>query len=177
MIEHQIKKDFTNIYEKESDVLFRFVLLRVGDRDIALDITQDVFTKFWSSYMRNGKVEYPRALLFRIARNSIIDWYRKSKSESLDQMIELNEDELFFEPIDENAERKIDLSAEARFAIEKIKLLSAEYREVVYLRFVEDLKPQEISEIVGITPNAVSVRLTRGMEELRNMMGINKKNE
>lgn len=165
----EMQELFKEVYDKESDAIFRFCLMRVSDRDQALDITQEVFMRLWNNLTESKKISNHKAFIFTIARNLIIDWYRKKKSISLDRMID-SEDERF-DLIDENIINKLELNFEGKNILEKISELSETYQTVVYLRFVEDLSPKEISEITKLSENVVSVRINRGIEELRNKMG------
>ncbi|OHB10937.1 MAG: hypothetical protein A3G05_02250 [Candidatus Zambryskibacteria bacterium RIFCSPLOWO2_12_FULL_45_14] len=168
------KKRFTEIYNRESDSLFRFCLVRVSDRERALDITQEAFTRLWSSILSEKKVDNPRALLFIVARNLIIDWYRRIKSVSLESLSS-DEDREFDAP-DPKVELEIEMNADARRVLSVLSDLEPQYREVIYFRYVEDLTPQEIAEILKLNANTVSVRITRGIEALRKLMGIKKMN-
>lgn len=167
------KKCFSDIYNKESDAVFRFCLLRVSDRERALDITQEAFTRLWSSLVSGKEVENPRALVFVTARNLIIDWYRRTKSVSLEGL-SVNEDKPFDIP-DEKSVREMELSSDAKRVLALVEKLESQYREVIFLRFVSDLEPRDIAEILGLNANTVSVRLSRGMEALRQLMGIEKR--
>src|SRR4051812_32968922 len=83
-----IYKEFTTMYEAESDGIFRFCLVRVSDREQALDLTQETFAKVWQ-FVSDGKtLTHARTFLYTVARNLIIDWYRKKKSVSLEAMME-----------------------------------------------------------------------------------------
>ena len=170
------KKRFTEIYNQESDPLFRFCLLRVSDRERAMDITQEAFTRLWNSISIGKEVENPRALLFVIARHLIIDWYRRIKSVSLESLSSGDGDREFDAP-DLRATIEIELSADAKRAYSMLENLEPQYREVIYFRYVEDLPPKEIGEILKLNANTVSVRLTRGMEALRKLMGIREMNK
>lgn len=169
-IDHD-KKRFSEIYEQESDSLFRFCLLRVSDRERALDLTQEAFARLWNSMVFGKKVENPRALLFVVARNLIIDWYRRIKPVSIEGLSR-EDGEIEFDFPDERATVEIEISSDARRALLLVNKLEPHYREVIYLRYVEDLQPKDIAKILKINPNTVSVRLTRGMEALRKIMGI-----
>lgn len=171
-IEH-VQKRFTQVYERESDALFRFCLLRVSDREKALDITQESFTKLWRSFLLEKEVENPRALVFTIARNLIIDWYRKKKSLSLEGLSSgLGDDEREFDVGDEHATLAIEHYTEVRHVLDLLNQLPTEYREAVYLRFVEGLNPRDIALVLETSPNVVSVRITRGLAALRELLGI-----
>ncbi len=165
------KTEFSLIYQKQADLVFRYTLLRVANREEVIDIVQDTFAKFWQVFRSNTLIEHPRAFILTIARNKIIDWYRKKKPQSLEAMAGEDDDGIF-EIKDEKMHEIIGLSAEASVAIKAINKISPQNREAVHLRFVEDLSPTEIAEVLRITPNAVSVRITRGLAELRNALGI-----
>lgn len=171
------KKEFEDIYAGEIDSLFRYSILRVGNRAQAMDIVQDVFVRLWQAFQKGENIENARAFLFAVLKNRIIDWYRKKKSSSLDALLERGEErgERAFEPADDRAHEEILFSAETRAMIEAINSLEAKYRDAVYLRLVEDMPPEEIARRLGATPNTISVRITRGLDKLRKKLGIQKK--
>lgn len=162
-----IKQKFEMIYEKESDAIFRFCLFRVSDREQALDITQETFLRLWKNLSEQKEIQSERAFIFSVARNLVIDWYRKKKSVSFE---DLSTDEEGYDPSDGMTLNHLELRADGRLLVDKINELPETYRQPVYLRYVEDLSPPEIGEILGITANAASVRINRGIEELRNKL-------
>ncbi|MDQ3245248.1 MAG: RNA polymerase sigma factor [bacterium] len=168
------KKNFEDIYEREADSLFRYTIMKINPRTEAKDVVQDVFIEFWQVMQRDELIKNPRAYLFTILRNRIIDWYRKKKMYSLDAMLERNGDEVPFDVKDSKEENRAMLSSETREIIEVINTLEPSYKDVVYLRLVEDLNPEEIGRILEINTNAVSIRITRGVEKIRNILKIEK---
>ncbi len=157
---------FETIYEKESDAIFRFCLVRVSSREQSLDITQETFLRLWQSLKKGEDIQNSRAFLFTIAHRLVIDWYRKKKSLSWDKIFSKDDKEI--DVVDEKTtEINLSTSAEGRYLMDKINELSPSYRDPVYLRYGEDLSPPEIGEILGISTNAASVRINRGLEELR----------
>lgn len=166
-----IEEKFKNIYEEESDAIFRFCLVRVSDRDQALDITQDAFMRLWNNLLEGKDIVNCRAFLFTVTRNLIIDWYRKKKNISLDNILDGENEQ--FDLIDNNTINNIELKSEGKYVLDKISELPETYQTPVYLRFVEDLSPQEIGQILNLTSNAVSVRINRGLEELRKITRYN----
>lgn len=160
---------FEIIYEGESDAIFRFCLVRVSSREQALDITQETFLRLWQSLQKEQDIQNNRAFLFTIARRLVIDWYRKKKSLSLDNM--MSKEGGYDVADDKTTEDNLSSGAESRYLIEKINELSSLNQEPVYLRYVEDLSPPEIGEILGISANAASVRINRGLLELRKKAG------
>src|SRR3989338_7376113 len=165
------KKRFTDIYNRESDSLFRFCLLRVSDREKALDLTQEAFSRLWSSIVSGKKVNNPRALLYTVARNLIIDWYRRIKSVSLEGLSNEDEDREFDVP-DEKATLEIELNADSKRVLSMLEKLEPRYKEVVYLRYVSDLSPKDIAKVMDLNANTVSVRISRGIKALKRLMGI-----
>ncbi len=166
------KKKFIDFYEKEADSVFRFCLARVNDRELAKDLVQDAFLRFWNTL----KKEIPRnekVLLYTIARNLIIDWYRKKKTFSLDSLLDLGEDAPIID-IPDDAWTSEDSRRDGRFALAKINELPKAERDIVYMRFVDGLGPKEIAEILSLSANSVSVRLNRAIERLREIMKIDK---
>lgn len=165
-----LQSKFSETYERESDAIFRFCLVRVSDREQALDLVQETFSRHWKALLAGKPMTNERAFLFTIAHNLIIDWYRKKKSLSLEGMGNPDSDEPF-EPPQEGASVSLELEAEGRFLVDAIGKLGASYRQPVYLRYVEGLSPPEIGKILGISTNAASVRINRGLEELRKITG------
>lgn len=169
----RIEKLFGEIYSRESDAIFRFCLLRTSDREVALDFTQDTFMRFWNSLVLEKDIKNHRTFLFTIARNVVIDWYRKKKAYSLETLVEnAAEGRGSFQLV---APDNVELEVEAGFLIEKIRELPEPYSNAVYLRCVEELKPREISEILGESANVISVRISRGLEQLRQLLHLNAK--
>lgn len=173
------KAYFENYYHRMADRLFRFVLLRVGDREAALDLTEETFFKFWQALLADKQIQSENALLFTIARNKVIDWYRKKRPESLDSMIEaaLDEDREPIQVIDETACEEMRISVEASAVIRDLQKLPPQYREILQMRFVDDLSIEEMAEILQISTNAVSLRVHHGIQKLRKKLGIDLENE
>lgn len=166
-----MKEKFEVLYHRESDSVFRYCLFRTTDRETALDLTQEVFVRMWNTLVAGKRPHNERAFLFAIARNLVIDWYRAKKSLSLEKLVtntedEENDNEPFFV---HDGKDDIEMEADARLLAEKLKALKPMYQQVVYLRFIEEMKPYEIAEVIGVTPNVVSVRITRGLAELRRL--------
>ena len=166
---------FEDIHKAESDAIFRFCLVRVSNRDQALDLTQETFLRLWQSLTDGKEILNNRAFLFTVARRLVIDWYRKKKSFSLDQMLG-DEIEPKYDVPEKADGDSILCGAEGRYLLEKLNDLDIVHRQPVYLRFVEGLSPGEIGEILGISSNTASVRINRGLNELRKQTGYDNNN-
>lgn len=159
------KNDFSAIYEEHADAVFRFASIKLSDREKAKDIVQESFVKLWEYMSSEVVVDNPKALLFRIASNSIVDSYRKRKTVSLDMMSDEG-----FDPADNGleAERIVDKS-EGKLALELLNKLEEPLRDLLILRYVEGFSVKEIADIQKERENTVSVRLHRAMKELRDL--------
>jgi RNA polymerase sigma-70 factor (ECF subfamily) len=160
---------FLEAYEQYADAIFRHCFFRLSDRERALELTQETFTRAWD-YLRAGKeIEKFRPFLYRVAGNLVIEEYRKKKTVSLDAFLddEFHDESMLPALHDDDAlERLADAfeGEQARAALDK---LSPPYREVVVLRFIDGLSPKEIAAHLEERENTVSVRLHRALAELR----------
>jgi RNA polymerase sigma-70 factor, ECF subfamily len=152
--------DFLALYEEFADAIFRHCFFKVSNRDVATDLTQETFIRAWQYIAKGMEIENARAFLYRIATNLTIDYYRKKRETSLDQLLEAG-----FEP-GENTEERLYDSLDGRRMLELVKTLDPKYRDVVLMRYVEGLSPKEIAEIIDETENVVSVRLHRALKKV-----------
>ena len=153
------KEQFNDAYEQYVDVVFRLCKYKVGVDDTAEDLTQDVFVKYWNYLVQGKKVSNTKSFLYQIARNLIIDHYRKHKSVSLDQ---LHEDG--FDPGQDSQQVN---QSEANLAIKAIKGLDEKYRDAVYLRLVDEMGVKDIAKVLDISESNASVRIHRGIKQLQ----------
>ena len=150
-------------YDAHADAIFRHCYFKTCERELAQDMTQDVFLKVWSYMQQKHSILNMRAFLYRLADNLVIDWYRKRKSQSLDILLDEG-----FEPVETDS--KIEEQAEIAHSLAKLRELGADDQKLLTLRFVEDLSPGEIAEIVGQNENTVSVRIHRAVTRLRDLL-------
>lgn len=161
----KIKDIFLKAYEKFGDGIFRFCYFKTRNRELALDLSQETFTKTWE-YLSSGKeVENLKSFLYRVATNLIIDNSRKKKAVSLDQITETGVD--FQDEKVENAAEEIDKKIEIENILKTLDELDESYREILVMRYVEEMTINEIAEVTGKTKNNVSVLIHRGVEKLK----------
>jgi len=164
MDQDEIKDQFLAVYDQYADDIFRFCALKVSGREVAQDLTQEVFMRFWQQLRGGTEVKNDRALLYTIARNLVIDWYRRRKEQSLDAMSESG----FEFANDDHA--NIKQHAEVREVLDIIKDLDDPSREALTLRFVDGYSPKDIAEITGETANAISVRINRALKKVQDRL-------
>src|SRR3989344_1472563 len=160
----EIMEAFTKAYDELSDSIFRHCWFRIGDRERAKDLMQEAFTKSWQYISRGEKVDNLKAFLYRVANNLIIDEYRKKKELSLDNLMVEG-----FEPGFDDR-RKNEQEIDARFILGVVNRLDEKYREAVLMRYIDDLSPKEIAEVTGESENNISVRIHRGLSQLKEIL-------
>lgn len=159
---------FLKAFDEYADALFRHASYRISDRERAVDIVHDTFTKVWG-YLRGGHhVDSYRSFLYKVLNNLIIDEYRRRKDISLDAILEDEPaDGGKFDELSAGSIEEVTFSLDARRAAQHLHEMPPLYKEVLVLRFIDGLGPKEISELIEETENVVSVRLYRGLRMLK----------
>jgi len=159
---------FLNAFQEYNDALFRHATLRISNRERAIDLVHDTYTKVWA-YIRDGyEIENFRPFLYKVLNNLIIDEYRKKKESSLDALFEIDGvDEGSFEELSESSVESMAATIDGQKAFALLEELPEQYREVIIFRFVDQLGPREISELIEESENVISVRIHRGLRLLR----------
>jgi RNA polymerase sigma-70 factor (ECF subfamily) len=168
------REAFVKAYDDNIKDIHRFVYFKIGKKEEADDLSSMIFLKAWN-HIQNNTLEDAktlRALLYKIARNTIIDFYRDSgnkinaslddENRPIDIMAE-GEDQ-----IDQQA--KIDQAANLSLIKSKLPLLKEEYRELIIMKFINDLSLEEISDISGKSRGSVRVSLHRALNALRELV-------
>jgi RNA polymerase sigma-70 factor, ECF subfamily len=170
----QAKQDpeaFAELYDYYVKRIYRFVFFKVSGHEEAEDITSDVFLRVWNHLSEGKEIKSFSGLLYRTARNCIIDLYR-SKSYQANPLL-LSELPEGVEPSDLGvAAEKLTTHTGAEDIIKAIKKLKQEYQEVLTLKYVDELNITEIAEITGKGKIAVRVTLHRAMKRLKNIVEI-----
>ncbi len=161
----QAKKDiryFDKLYEEHFPAIFRFVIVRVNNRDIAEEIVSNVFYKAMSKlHMFRWRSIPFSAWLYRIAISEISNYFRKEKRQrKIEQQV--------FDESDIPQEEEEYFSYE--FVHQYIKGLPQSDQDLIYFRFFEKKSFSEISEIVGKKENTLRVNLHRALRKLEKLI-------
>ena len=154
-------EQFSAAYEEYKDAIFRHCYFHVFDRERAKDFLQETFTKTWEYIAKGNDIENVRAFLYKVATHLIINAARKKKEQSLEALQEVG-----FDPASDDDPSAHDPIQEQR-ALDGLANIDEPYRTAVTLRYIEGFSPAEIAEITGETANVISVRIHRGVEQLR----------
>ncbi len=159
-----MRERFVEAYDRHADAIYRHCYFRVYSREKAEDLVQETFLKTWAYLSEGAQVDNLRAFLYRVANNLIIDDSRRRKEQSLEEVLESAP------ALEPSAAPRLESEALFREVLEALDRLDAEDKEVVVLRYVDDLDPKEIAGILGITANNASVRLHRALEKLKRLI-------
>ena len=153
---------FAFFYDKYVTNIYRFVLIRVSSKQVAEDLTQDTFLKTWQHIVDKKNVKSFQAFIFRVARNTVIDYYRQSNRQELPL-------EYVPEIVDmsDNIERDLDQSIDKDKLLQKIRQLKPIYQEVLLLRYLEDLSIDDIARVIQKDKNNVRVIIHRALNKLK----------
>ena len=162
----QYTEQFMEYYEKYSDDIFRFCMVKTSNRSKSLDITQDTFMKFWEYIIAGKDIKNERPLLYRIASNLIIDNYRKKK----DILVEDFSEGSYNDYLQENPEERMSNKIDGEKAISLLHKLPESMQEIINLRFIHDFSISEIATTLDMEPKTVSVYLHRGLKQLREIL-------
>ncbi len=164
---------FDLLLSRTQSKLFTYIMFVVRDQDVANDIFQETFVKVivklkQRKYTNSGKFS---AWLVRIAHNVIMDWYREQKSEKI------------VEPTEDNdlsnlgGNELLDLNVENHFVNEQVladvkkmmNMLPPSQREVVFMRFYQEMSFKEIAEATNVSINTALGRMRYAILNLRRM--------
>lgn len=152
---------FTNFYHDHKDKIFTYILYRVSfDRDIAEDLTSEIFLKAWKHFDSFDRTRSFKTWIFTIAHNHLINFYKSRRPTlPLDEAIKAGEEE------------HVSDSVEEKTQIEKLMRLVASLphapRDLIIMRYLQELSNQEIAEIMHKEEGAVRTAISRALNLLR----------
>ena len=158
---------FGSLYDRYQPAIYRFIVVKVGSREEAEDITHHVFLSAWQkvgTYKHRG---HPfSSWLYQIARNMVIDHYRSRKDDvSLDKIDP--ESSIIPAVAQFDLSTKMQLQAVHRAIVE----LKPDYQDVIVLRFIEDMSLKEAAAILKKSEGAVKLAQHRAIKELKKKLG------
>ena len=166
-------KAFDELLQRTQQKLFAYIMFVVRNEDLANDIFQETFVKVITKlqegkYTDSGKFTF---WLTRIAHNAIMDWYRTQKSEHIVDLADDNNLSIL------KGDQVMDMHRESEIVNEQVmqdvkrmmEALPASQREVVYMRFYQQLSFKEIAELTGVSINTALGRMRYALMNMRKM--------
>ena len=164
-----LEGSFEELVRRYQRPISAYVYRMVGDYDIALDLTQEIFIKIYASLARYRPEFKFSTWIYKIAHNAAIDHLRRNAgrersinggTESEPQQLAIESKGLSPEQQSEREERRIEIEG-------VVRLLPTAYRELIVLRHSQDLTYEEIVEVTGLPLGTVKNRLFRAREMMR----------
>ena len=157
------RDDLSNIFEEYYPRVFNYLYYRTLNRAVSDDLVSTVMLNVVRSYESfdpaKGKLE---AWIFRIARNALFSYYRQGKD---DVDIDAVSPEVVSYTDDEDV-----LDEQGAMVRKALETLSEEERELVYLKYWEELSNKEIAERLDLNPSTVSTQIWRANQKMRQSM-------
>lgn len=154
---------FDKLYEMYLPKIYAYILNRTGKKHIAEDITSDTFLKAIKnigSYKDKGYTFGP--WLYRIAHNTLVDYFRKNKHLNIWEELDAKDDTNLDTEVIESEERTIMLKAVAQ--------LPEQYQEIISLKYFEELSNDEIAEILDCKKQNVALKTHRALNSLKDIL-------
>ena len=157
--EKLVKKYYPSIYQ--------YCLLHINDPYESEDLTQEVFTRFFSNLYRYKEYGKVKNYLYTIARNTVKNYYKKKKDIPSEELLK-----------SEDSSKNHVEELGVRLTIEQaVRKLPEEIRETAVLYFFQELKQREIAELLHIKLSLVKYRIGRAKELLMKELEVKKDEE
>lgn len=160
---------FEGLFDEYSQKIFRYLYLHLSSKEDAEDALSTTFVKLWEYLQKadrkDTEIRNVSALIYRIARNLVIDQYRARRPSVSVEAMQENGIEL-------PDIRSLDMSkrAELSLVLKTFERLERDERDLLLLRFIEDMPVTDIADIYDITENNASVRIHRALSKLKNII-------
>lgn len=154
---------FDKLYEHYLPKIYGYIMNRTGSKEVTEDITSQTFIKAMTkikTFEFRG-ISFG-AWLYRIAHNSMIDYFRKHPDKKIYDLEFVKSKESTRSQAEEIERRMLILKAMSE--------LPKQYQEVLSLKFFEDLSNEEIAEIIGCKKQTLAVKLHRSIKAFKKVM-------
>ncbi|MBD3327755.1 sigma-70 family RNA polymerase sigma factor [Candidatus Peregrinibacteria bacterium] len=163
----QDSKHFGSLYDKYFDRIYKYVFRRVSDKETVHDLVSQTFfdaLTHMQSYEYRG---YPFSTwLYKIAHNNVLKWYRdqgKMKKADLEEGAQIADTKVDVVKDFEDTERKESIEI-------VLSKLEHEDREIIRLKFFEEVSNIEIAEIMGLSANHIGVKVFRALKKVKQLL-------
>ncbi|SOC22556.1 RNA polymerase sigma-70 factor [Ureibacillus xyleni] len=152
---------FLNMYDQYFNEVYRYVYVKTGNKWDAEDIVSEIFRKCYEKYDAYT-IQNQKAWLFAIARNSIVDYYRKKKGVPVEDL------ELYMTPVP--FEDSLEVADEMSCLQKSIHYLPEEDQEIINLRYFAELKFKDVATLLNKPDNSIRVKTARITKKLKSLI-------
>ncbi|BDD05248.1 sigma-70 family RNA polymerase sigma factor [Aureibacter tunicatorum] len=157
MAEQNCSQPLNEIISNYYDYLKAFAIKNIKDKNEAEDIVQEVMLKLVESCHKLQEIDNIKAWLFRVAKNEIIDQFKKRG---------LNDSSIDIQNLEEDFDSKAEQDIEADFIIPMIKLLPEAYSKPLILSDIEGIPQKDIASQLELGLSTTKMRIQRGRKKL-----------
>lgn len=162
---HMDRNDFVSFYNKYVDKIYKYVFFRVGgSRELAEDLTQDIFTKALDAFDRYDPSISQSAWIYTIARNHIINHAQKQRPQ-MDMEDAESEISLAVDWVS-----AVELSYERGRLTDALKELPDHEATLVRMKYLEGWKFADLEDVLGTSSGTLRVQATRILKKLRSIL-------
>jgi RNA polymerase sigma-70 factor, ECF subfamily len=151
---------FEDAYNTHASTIYKFLFWRTKDVQLSEDLTSSTFQKAWTA-RRSFTGGSQLAWLYRIARNTLYDYWRKHKDLSLENESKLEASESM------STAELLDQQLEIEKLKDALKKLPADMQTIIQLRFTEGLPSKQVAKRLGIADGNVRIMQYRALKKLR----------
>lgn len=164
---------FGELYDFYAPKIYRFIRLRVNSQETAQDLASEAFLKTWQYLQEQRKIrERFQALLYKIVRNLIIDFYRAKSVREI--LIEDNFEEFSDIEDGETSDKIVILKDEIEEVKRAMLQIIPAYQDIVIWYYIDELSISEISEILDKNEGTIRVLIHRATKAIRRVMEVEK---
>lgn len=165
-----LKKEFSQIYDKYINKIYRFIFLKVNSQETAEDLASETFLRCWQAFQKRQsernetikKIENPPAFLYQIARNLVIDFYREKGRFQV-----ISAEDCQINDPNQDLEGKSLRESDLETIKGALSCLKEDYQTVIIWRYLDELSVPEIAKIMDKSEENTRVMLHRALKALK----------
>lgn len=160
---------FARIIERYEKPIIRYISrISFFSSEECEEIAQEVFVRVWKNLRGYDENISFSSWIYHIARNETINTFHKEKSRGREHRAEWNDEELSNLPGNLDSSREMDQKISAKNVGEVLKMIPQKYRDILVLRYLEELEYLEIADVLHIPPGTVATLLHRAKKAFSN---------
>ena len=153
------KEDFSEIYDKYVEKIYRFIFIKVNSQEVTEDLTSETFLRCWESF---NKIDNIQPFLYRVARNLVIDHYREKGRVKI-----VPADSVPIIDDSPGLEEKVQDNFDLREIKSVLANLKEDYQDIIIWHYLDDMSIPEIALMSEKSEGAVRVMLHRALKDLK----------
>lgn len=164
---HEFEREYTELVEAYSDGVYNFVRFMIRDADDREDIVQQTFISLYHNLPKLRREVSLKPWIFKVAKNQCLDFLKRKKALVFSELPEVV---LEIPNEDESVEAQVDLLGFMDEVKTALADLPHSVRDIMLLKYFEDMTFEEIAEIVSLPVNTVKSHFYRGKQKIYSLI-------